>query len=390
MKKILCILVILCVLLCIGLKINYHKKDNAVQEPTILPVTVNVQKMQSIPLVLSHAFIGSVIPIHSVEIRPFISGFIDEVNVKGGDFVTENQSLFLLEQSQYIAQLDLQMANVVSASADFENAKTYYERLQNAGDQAVSQSDLDAAKAKFLTTEAAVGAAVAQYDAAQVMYNYTFINAPISGVLGNVTITKGQYVGPQGTPLAYLVQTTPMRVVFSVPNTIYLEEKAKNPDNLFADKKIRLRLADGHIYDVTGKVQFLDNTISPATDSVQVFADFENINHVLLPNSYVDVLVEENIPKALVIPQKIISMKQDGYFVWVVGTDGLLHEKQIQISEQVVDKGFYYVTEGLEEGDFVVMQKPAQTDIKAPVQMKMEKMQLPIMYSVNPKNGENS
>ena len=179
MKKILCILVILCVLLCIGLKINYHKKDNAVQEQTILPVTVNVQKMQSIPLVLSHAFIGSVIPIHSVEIRPFISGFIDEVNVKGGDFVTENQSLFLLEQSQYIAPLDLQMANVVTASADFENAKTYYERLQNAGDQAVSQSDLDAAKAKFLTTEAAVGAAVAQYDAAQVMYNYTFIKMAI-------------------------------------------------------------------------------------------------------------------------------------------------------------------------------------------------------------------
>ena len=385
-KSVFWIIVFVLISLFFIKKEHYHADKNllAIPKKEEYPVSVTVQKMQGIPLVLSQAYIGSVIPIHSVEIRPFISGFIDKVNVTGGDFVTKNQSLFLLDQSQYIAQMDLQMANVVSASADFENAKTYYERLQQAGEKAVSQSDLDAAKAKFLTTGAAVGATVAQYDAAKVMYDYTFINAPISGVLGNISITKGQYVSPQGEPLAYLVQTTPMRVVFSVPNVTYLEEKEKNPNRLFGDKKIRLKLADGHVYDVTGKVQFWDNTISSITDSVQVFADFENVNQVLLPNSYVDVLVEENIPNALVIPQKIVSMKQDGYFVWVVGADGLLREKQIQVSEQVIDKGFYYVTNGLEEGEFIVTQKPTQTDI--PVQIKIEPTELPVTISFNSLN----
>ena len=363
----------------------YHKKT-APQE--IIPpqtITVNVQKLQSVPLVLSHTYIGSVIPIHSVEIRPFISGFVEEVYVNGGDFVEVDQPLFLLEQSQYIAQKNLKEANVFQAVADLQNAKTYYERLKQAGDNAVPQSDLDAAKAKFLSATAAFGAAVAGYDAAQVMYDYTFINAPISGVLGNVSTTKGQYVSPEGSALAYLVQTTPVRVVFSIPNTVYLREKEVN--NLFADKKIRLKLADGQFYDITGKVQFLDNIVNATTDSVRVFADFENTDRLLLPNAYVDVLVEENIPNALVVPQKFVSMKQNGYFVWVVGADGLLHEKQIEVSEQTVDKSFYYVTNGLEEGEFIVTQKPTQTDI--PVQIKIEPTELPVTISVNSLNGES-
>lgn len=382
--------VVLGVLVWGGLKTTYyHKEDKSIQPIEISrPTTVNVQKMQSIPLVLSHTYIGSVIPIHSVEIRPFIAGFIEEVYVNGGDFVETDQPLFLLEQSQYIVQKNLQKANIMQTLADLQNAKTYYERLKQAGDKAVPQSDLDAAKAKFFASSAAFAAAVAQYNAAQVMYNYTFVNAPINGFLGNVSVTKGQYVSPEGSPLAYLVQTTPMRIVFSIPNTTYLKEKQSNSNNLFADKKIRLKLADGQLYDITGKVQFLDNAVTATTDSVQVFADFENANRLLLPNAYVDVLVEEDIPNALVIPQKFVSMKQDGYFVWVVGADGLLHERQIEVSEQVVDKSFYYVTKGLEEGEFIVTQKPLQADMTKPVQIKIEPTQLPMTISVNSSKGE--
>ena len=131
----------------------------------------------------------------------------------------------------------------------------------------------------------------------------------------------------------------------------------------------------------------MDNIVNATTDSVRVFADFENTDRLLLPNAYVDVLVEENIPNALVVPQKFVSMKQNGYFVWVVGADGLLHEKQIEVSEQTVDKSFYYVTNGLEEGEFIVTQKPTQTDI--PVQIKIEPTELPVTISVNSLNGES-
>ncbi len=352
--------------------------------------TVNVQKVQAVPLVLAESYIGFVIPIHSVEIRPFIAGFIEEVLVEGGQSVTADQTLFILEQSQYVAQMDLQMANIMSSSAEFENAKIYYERLKSAGEKAVSQSDLDAAKAKFLTAGAAVGAAVAQYDAAQVMYNYTFVNAPITGVLGNVTVTKGQYVSPEGSPLAYLVQTTPMRVVFSISNVTYLQEKLNNPKALFSDKKIRLKLADGRLYDITGAVQFLDNNVTAATSSVQVFADFDNVDRMLLPNAYVDVLVEQNIPQAITIAQNMVSMKPEGNFVWIVDNNGYLKEQKIEISEQIIDNSFYLVTSGLQAGDIVVVERPAQLDNKIPVQIKMQATQLPHTYSEQPTQNTGS
>ena len=113
MKKLFWAIIVLLVLLVFWLKTEYHKKDAPVQEQTSYPITVNVQKMQSVPIVLSHAYIGSIIPIHSVAIRPFIAGFIDEVYIKGGDFIDLNQPLFSLERGQYIAQLKLQMSNIM-------------------------------------------------------------------------------------------------------------------------------------------------------------------------------------------------------------------------------------------------------------------------------------
>ena len=358
--------------------------------------TVYVQRMQPVAMDFTQSYIGFVVPIHAVEIRPFISGFIDEVLVDGGQEVFADEPMFVLEQSQYIAQMDLQMSNIISTSADYENAKMYYDRLKAAGEKAVSESDLDAAQAKFLTAGAAVGAAVAQYDAAQVMYNYTFINAPITGVLGDLNATKGQYVSPESEPLAYLVQTTPMRVVFSISNATYLLEKEKNPDDLFALKTIRLKLADGRFYDISGKVQFLDNVVTAATSSVQVYADFDNVDRMLLPNAYVDVLVQENLPNALTIPQQFVEMTKEGYFVWIVDDMGRLQHRQITVADQVINQGFYLVLSGLKAGDFVVTQKPAKINADTPVQMKIEKTILPDLAdtfeatakSVNNLNGD--
>ena len=347
---------------------------------------VSVQKVQDVSLLVSNSYIGFVMPIRSVEIKPFISGFINDVLVHGGENVKKNDTLFVLEQSQYLAQMDLQMANVMSSSADFENARNYYERLKNAGDKAISKSDLDAAKAKFLTAGAAVGAAVANYDLAKVMYDYTYVNAPIDGVLGNVTTTKGEYVSPQGPALAYLVQTTPVRVVFSVSNSVYLREKKLNPEKPFDDKELRLKLADGQEYGKVGQVQFLDNEVTASTDSVQVFADFENINQTLLPNSYVEVQVMEYLKNAITIPQKFVQIEKNGLFVWTVNDAGYLVKTPIEVDENIIENSFYLVTKGLKKGMLIVTKKSSQINKTEPLRIQMEETLLPKhILSINEK-----
>ena len=72
-------------------------------------------------------------------------------------------------------------------------------------------------------TEAQLAAAKADYELAKVNYDYTVIQAPISGIVGNVSLTKGDYVSPSGQPLLSIIQYNPIRVVFSITDKDYLE-----------------------------------------------------------------------------------------------------------------------------------------------------------------------
>lgn len=99
----------------------------------------------------------------------------------------------------------------------------------------MSKTEVDNAKASYLSAEAQLAAAKADYELAKVNYDYTVIQAPISGIVGNVSLTKGDYVSPSGQPLLSIIQYNPIRVVFSITDKDYLEEIGKG--GLFAGEK---------------------------------------------------------------------------------------------------------------------------------------------------------
>lgn len=134
----------------------------------------------------------------------------------------------VLEQGEYKAQLDLARAGVMQAEAALENAATYYQRVQAAGNKAVAQADRDKAQAEYLSAKAALAQAQAQLAAAKVNYDYTIIRAPISGLIGTVEPTKGDYVSPAGTPLMTVIQTSPIQVVFSITDKDYIQNVSEN------------------------------------------------------------------------------------------------------------------------------------------------------------------
>ena len=97
----------------------------------------------------------------------------------------------VLKQDDYKAQIDLARAGVMQAEATLENATTYYQRIQAAGNKAVAQADRDKAQAEYLSAKAALAQAQAQLAVAQINYDYTVIRAPISGLIGTIEPTKG-------------------------------------------------------------------------------------------------------------------------------------------------------------------------------------------------------
>ncbi len=318
-------------------------------------LTLNVAPLDIRDMTVEKNYIGYVTPINDVNILPYINGFLEDILVEGGQEVKQGDTLLVIRQDEYRARMNAAKAAVLQAQADYNNARIYYQRVRNAGEKAMSKTEIDNAKASYLSAEAQLAEARANYDLARVNYEYTVIQAPISGIVGNVTLTRGDYVSPSSQPLLRLIQFDPIRVVFSITDRDYIEEIGKG--QLFAGEKIKLKLADGSLFEKTGTYQFADNEINRATSSIAVFADFENADKKLVSNAYVDVIVEKNYKNAVLIAQRLVNMESSGNFVYIVN-GSRLDKVKIDIISSSGDN--YLVCNGFKKGDYIVLDKVGQ------------------------------
>ena len=370
-RKILKLIIMLALLFIFGVMFyKYYvmgdKKDANIGSDNIV---VSVQKIEPQNVTISKEYVGIVTPINSVSVLPFISGFIDKVLVYGGQNVKIGDILFIIRQAKYKAAVDAAYANVLEAKANFENAKTFYERMQQAGSKAVSKTDIDNARTAYFSAEAAFTSAKSNYDLSRINYDYTIIASPINGIVGDVAVTKGDYVAPNGNPLVKIIQFNPIRVVFSIADKEYINEMKINPQNIFKGWIVKLRLSNKKIYDEVGKIRFLDNEVSSETSSVKVYADFQNPNKVLIANAYVDVIMEKDIKDAILIPQSAVYFKPEGTYVYLL-KDNKAIKTFIEIGPTVENN--FVVEDGLQYDDDLILNILSDMDLKQNIYAKEE------------------
>lgn len=301
-------------------------------------------------------YIGYVTPVHDVSVRPYISGFVDEIRVKGGSEVKAGDVMVIIDQAEYKARLDAAKAAVAQAEASFNNSSVYYQRMQKAGARAVSKTELDNAKASFLSAEAALEQAKAALAEAQVNYDYTVIRATIDGVVGDVPLSKGDYVSPENVLLT-VIQYNPIRVVFSITDKDYLEE-AGRPE-MFADETLRLKLADGAVYPQAGTFGYVDNQIDKSTNSIAVYADFANPDKRLVANAYVNVLVEKKY-RGMIVRKDLVYIEPDGSYIYVAGANGVVKTAVDILSEY--GNNNYILKNTFTPGESIVLDKMGAGD----------------------------
>ena len=264
------------------------------------------------------------------------------MNFTEGSFVQADSMAFVIEKDTYQAavegaqaQLEAAIAAEAGAEANLRLAgsERWYARRNFVRTAAVSQSTVDQAQATRDSAAAQVDQAKAQIAlmqsqlrTAQLNLSYTDIKSPIAGRIGKANITQGNLVSPQSGPLATVVQTDPIRVVFSISDREYLGVvRALKPDNsgIAADAATyqpRLRLSDGTEYDQPGKIAFLDNTIDPTTGTIAVYAEFANPQLKLVPGQFVTVTVQAGESVELpVVPASAILQDQQGAYVFGLG-----------------------------------------------------------------------
>lgn len=336
---------------------------SVIDEDKTLVIDVMPLKKQKVELVSE--YVGYVTPIKSVEVMANVSGYIDEIWAVGGEKVSLGDNLVLIDQKQYKAEVDALKASNAMAKAKYTNAKNYYNRIKKAGNNAVSASQIDDAKAQFLSADAEVKQTSAELQKAMVMLDYTVLQASIDGVLGDVNLTKGNFISAGQTKLFDIIQQNPIRVKFAISNKDYLNSFASR--NNFDNLRIKLRLANSKIYQHEGKFAYFDNQIQKQTSSVSVFADFENPNGELLANSYVDVRLEKQLSDVFVIKQNYVTLENDGIFVNIVSNNKLRKEK-LNVLGYYNDA--YVVDNKFAKNDFLVIDNIVNIDKNAKIKIK--------------------
>ena len=359
--------IIILLLVCIGILLWYKEFDktgavNLSTARTNIP-TVDTVLIRPETVTLKQKYIGTVIPIHSVDVLPYISGFIDQVLIKGGQTVKTGQTLFVIQQRQYLAQKEVAKANVESARASLNNAQVYLNRIERTQSKAISQTELDNAKTSFLAAQAKLKAAESQLTVAEVNYDYTVIQSPIDGIVGNVPITKGNYVSPAGQALVQIIQQSPIRVVFTMSNRDYLD-MAQEKGDLFAGWIFKLRLSDGRLYPESGVFQYIDNQVASNTSGISVYVDFPNPDGKLMANAYVDVLVEKTVTNALTVDKNLVHLTDKGAFVYAI-ENGKVARLPVVLGMSVGHQ--YYVERGLNENAELILGNVPASLIGQPV-----------------------
>lgn len=302
-------------------------------------------------------FIGHVEAVKSVDLHPQVTGYVEKVLFEEGSYVQEGDVLFVIEQQRYMANLSLAEAELAKAQANLVKVEKDYNRQVALNKQKyASDASLDASKNELSSAKAAVKQAQANLELAKINVGYTTITAPISGYIGKALVTEGNFVTSSTQTLARIVQTNPIRIVYSVNDSDFVDvrQHAKNGgNNDFLDTEIVLPNKDK--INLKPLKRFTDNEINTDTATIAVYDEYDNTRRLLTPGNYVQVLLSTSAPvDAVMVPQASVGQDAQGNYVMVVGNDDIVEQRRVILGDTVDDK--QVVKQGIKVGEKVIVQ----------------------------------
>jgi membrane fusion protein (multidrug efflux system) len=330
------------------------------------PPSVGVVRAETQPITETSEFVGRIQAIERVAITARVTAFLEQRNFAEGTEVQQGELLYRLERPPFEAAVAQQEAAVADASARLANANIQLQRAQTLLNTPAGQrSNVDDAIANQRSQAAQVMSAQAQLRIAQINLAYTDIRTPIAGKISRTAITAGNVVSPTSGPLVNIVSQDPMYVLFPVASRARddLEKRYANKGGMSA-VAVKLRLSDGTLYDQTGKIDYVEPTVSATTDTILLRARIANpprrapepgqpVDRPLVDGGFVTVLVEGIQPvMALGIPRRAVLSDQQGDYVYVVGADNKVEQRRVQLGQSTPTTAV--IAGGLQDGEMVV------------------------------------
>jgi membrane fusion protein (multidrug efflux system) len=314
--------------------------------PPMPPAAVVIQVLKEQSLQPVDEYIAQVEPMQQVT--------IEAVHFKEGDLVKEGDLLFTIQPDPFRAAVAVREAELAQANAALVRAQKFYDRMKSADIRSISKTDFDKAESDYLQAQAGVKQGEAGLNLVRIDLGYTEIKAPISGRIGAAKITKGNYVMPAASMLASIVQTDPVRVVFSVTDRTYLTLRQQELAGTSSTLAAHIRLPNGEVLPTLGKKDFDDNAMNSRTGTMAVRFAFDNTDGLLVAGSYVKILLEnQEASMGIKVPQRAVLADQQGSYVLTVDDAGVVSAVRIKPGVQLgADR---IVLSGLKAGDRLVV-----------------------------------
>ena len=368
-----------------------------------VPVGVATVEQKTVPLQVNA--VGTVQAYTTVGVKPQVAGQIMAVHFKEGQEVRRGDLLFTIDPRPLEAAVRQTEANVAKDTAQLRQAEAALAQRQAEVTQALANLERDLAQMEMArvqeqryrellakefiareqydqlrTNYAALGATVqadraavenarasaraaeamvdnaraairaneAMVDTARLQLAYTTIRAPMDGRTGNLLIQAGNVVKANEGDLVVLAQVRPIYASFSVP-----EQHLPEIKKYLAQGGVKVEaMLDSGRRTVVGAVTFVNNTVDPATGTIQLKATFPNGDNALWPGQFVDVALTLTTEQAIVVPAQAVQAGQRGPFVFVVKPDLTVESRPVKPGRRLA--GELVIEQGLARGEQVV------------------------------------
>ncbi len=308
-----------------------------------------------------------------VDIRTKVEGYITDIKVNEGSVVKQGQTLFVVDQTQYLAALATAEAKVEVKQALVEAAQLSAAAKEVLFEQnIVSEFDLRMARTNLASAKAELAQAKADELTASNNLAYTLIKSPVDGVVGTLPFRVGTLVRPsEVTPITTVSDNSEMYVYFSMSESQVLSltrQYGAIENALQSLPPVQLQLNDGSIYSEKGIIEAISGIIDPTTGSVTLRAKFPNKKRLLISGGSGTIILPHNQDGCVVIPQHATYEVQDKVYAYKV-VNGKSKATIIGVFE-INDGKEYIVEEGLIPGDTIITEGIGVLRNNIPVKLK--------------------
>lgn len=309
-------------------------------------------------------FVGTTQARESVDVRARVQGYLEKMAFEPSSFVRKGDLLFVIEPGPYQARRDRAAAGLESAEAGLRRADSDLDRLEQAvKTNAVSQQEVTRARAERDQASAALLEAEAVLTTAEIELGYTTVTSPINGMVSRNYVDIGNLVGAgEATLLATVRRIDPIYAFFDIDEPFFaqlLEARGGHRSPGQGDEVPATLVVNETGLEIEGKVDAVDNTVDPATGTIQARAVFPNPDAKVFPGFFVRVrLPGESLGDAVLVEETAIGTDLGGRFLMVVGADnvvekryiepGPLEQDQMRVVLEGLGPGESYITVGLQ------------------------------------------